>query len=408
MSHNNTAIKVEGVSKKFVRNLGKSIKYGAIDISRNLIGLSSNSEKLRKGEFWAVDNVSFEVKRGENIGIIGPNGAGKTTMLKMLNGIFMPDKGNITIKGKMGALIQVGAGFHPQLTGRENIYVNGAILGMRKKEIDQKYDSIIDFADIGEFIDSPVKFYSSGMFVRLGFSVAVHCNPEILLVDEILAVGDKEFQIKCYQKMHEVMKSGTTIVLVSHNEYTIREQTSRIIYLNNGKMIYSGPTEDGINLYLKEMYESKKVTINQEVIKKPKLSNKAELLSLNFFDINHKQISYIESGQELNIELELIIKEQLDEPILGVNFYGSGGFFYCANSEYEKIHFQPLPLGPVLIKIKIPNFYLPDDKYVCSTTLSEATTANLIDWEDMKYTIIVGKAESTRGSLKLPTKWEIG
>ena len=179
---NDVVIKVENVSKKYCKSLKHSMLYGMSDIGRNVLGLKSRSERLRDNEFWALDDISFEVKRGETLGLIGPNGSGKTTLLKMLNGIFWPDKGKITIKGKVGALIAVGAGFHPLLTGRENIYINAAILGMSKREIDKKFDAIVDFADIGDFLDSPVKHYSSGMYVRLGFAVAVHCDPDILLV----------------------------------------------------------------------------------------------------------------------------------------------------------------------------------------------------------------------------------
>jgi len=190
----NLAIKVESVSKKYFKSPKRSMLYGVKDIARNTFGLSSHSDELRKDEFWAVDEVSFEVKKGETLGMIGPNGSGKTTMLKMLNGIFWPDKGKIAVKGRVGALIEVGAGFHPLLTGRENVYINAAILGMTKKETDKKFDDIIKFADIGDFLDVPVKHYSSGMFVCLGFAVAVHCEPEILLVDEVLAVGDLHLQ----------------------------------------------------------------------------------------------------------------------------------------------------------------------------------------------------------------------
>jgi len=196
-------VKVEHVSKKYCKSLKRSMFYGVHDIGRNMVGLSAHSERLRDGEFWAVDDVSFELKKGETLGIIGPNGSGKTTLLKMLNGIFWPDKGKITVRGRVGALIAVGAGFHPLLTGRENININGAILGMSKKEINEKFDDIVEFADIGDFIDYPVKFYSSGMYVRLGFAVAVHCKPDILLVDEVLAVGDLGYTFKCYRKISE-------------------------------------------------------------------------------------------------------------------------------------------------------------------------------------------------------------
>ncbi|HWU36987.1 MAG TPA: ABC transporter ATP-binding protein, partial [Candidatus Acidoferrum sp.] len=251
----NIIISAEALSKKYARSLRHSMVYGMADIARNMMGRSSHSERLRKGEFWALRDVSFEVRRGETLGIIGPNGSGKTTLLKILNGIFWPDRGCVTLEGRMGALIAVGAGFHPVLTGRENIYINGAILGMKKREIDRRFEEIVDFADIGEFLDTPVKHYSSGMYVRLGFSIAVHSEADILLVDEILAVGDKEFQIKCYQKMHDIRKRGTTIILVSHSEYTIRETTERCLYLEGGKVQFIGPSEEAIHLYLRRTLE---------------------------------------------------------------------------------------------------------------------------------------------------------
>lgn len=243
-------IKVEHVSKKYCKLLKRSMLYGIMDIGRNMLGLSSHSEKLRKGEFWAVDDVSFEVKRGETLGIIGPNGSGKTTLLKMLNGIFWPDKGKITVRGKVAALIAVGAGFHPMLTGRENIYINGAILGMSKEEIDKKFDSIVEFAGIGDFLDTPVKYYSSGMFVRLGFSVAVHCETDILLVDEVLSVGDTRFRQKSIKRMKEMITdSNKSVVFVSHNMYAVRALCKRAIWLNNGKMRAEGPSDYVVSEY---------------------------------------------------------------------------------------------------------------------------------------------------------------
>src|SRR4030042_894305 len=200
--------------------------YGMMDIGRNMFGLASHSERLKNGEFWALDDVSFDVKKGETLGIIGANGSGKTTLLKLLNGIFWPDRGRIAIKGKVGVLIEVGAGFHPLLTGRENIYINSAILGMTKKEVDKKFDVIVEFSDIGEFLDTPVKYYSSGMFVRLGFAIAVHCEPDILLIDEVLAVGDIRFQVKCFGRVQEFKETGKTMILVTHDMGDIQKHTT--------------------------------------------------------------------------------------------------------------------------------------------------------------------------------------
>ncbi|MBE9531297.1 MAG: ABC transporter ATP-binding protein, partial [Proteobacteria bacterium] len=191
-------ISIKNLSKKFCTHLKRSMAYGIIDLSKNLVGIKPNTEELRRDEFWALDNMNFELKRGEVLGLIGLNGCGKTTLLRLLTGIFPPDKGEITIKGRVGALIAVGAGFHPHMTGRENIYLNGTILGMSAKELDACFDDIIEFAEIGDFIEAPVSTYSSGMRVRLGFAIAIHINPDILLIDEVLAVGDLNFSIKCF------------------------------------------------------------------------------------------------------------------------------------------------------------------------------------------------------------------
>ena len=248
-------IKVEHVSKKFSRSLKRSMTYGMKDIARNIFGMASNSDHLRKGEFWAVKDVSFELRRGECLGVIGLNGAGKTTLLSMLNGIYMPDKGKITIKGKTGALISVGAGFHPMLTGRENIYVNGAVLGMSKAELDENFDAIVEFADIGDFLDMPVKNYSSGMFVRLGFSIAVHCQPEILLIDEILSVGDLSFQNKCLRRLNQILEKMHAVVFVSHKLEQVRNLCNRVLILDNGMKVFYGDPHEALAKYHHMVHE---------------------------------------------------------------------------------------------------------------------------------------------------------
>lgn len=244
------AIRAEGIAKKFCRTISHTMLYGATDLYRSFFGLDQRTETLRKGEFWALDGVSFEIKRGEVFGIIGPNGSGKSTILKILNGIYMPDKGKVEIRGRVGALIEVGAGFHPMLTGRENVYVNGAILGMSKREIDAKFDEIVDFADIGDFIDSPVKHYSSGMFVRLGFAVAVHCEPEILLIDEILSVGDAAFRIKSMNRMMEIVESGATVCFVSHDLMGVENICNRVLWLDRGVIEEAGDKAEVLSKYV--------------------------------------------------------------------------------------------------------------------------------------------------------------
>lgn len=243
------AITVDGLSKKYCRSLKRSMVYGIHDISRNMLGLGSRPGRLRPGEFWALDNVSFAIQRGETLGVVGPNGSGKTTLLKILNGIFWPDRGHVLIHGKVGALIEVGAGFHPLLTGRENIFVNGAILGMSRREVKDKFDQIVDFADIGDFLDAPVKHYSSGMHVRLGFAIAVHCSPDILLVDEVLAVGDEGFQRKCFDKIGELKKNDCTTIIVSHNMHSISSFSDHVLLLDHGRADYFQTPQDGIRGY---------------------------------------------------------------------------------------------------------------------------------------------------------------
>ena len=221
-TNNDVVVSVKNVSKKFCRNLRRSMAYGILDLSKNLMGLKPDTSTLNRDEFWALDDVSFELRRGETLGIIGINGSGKSTLLRLLSGIFPPDKGEIAVKGRIGSLIAVGAGFHPHMTGRENVFLNGAILGMSRKEIEKKYDSIVGFAEIGDFLEAPVSTYSSGMRVRLGFAIAVHCEPDILLIDEVLSVGDLSFRNKSLRHMANFRAKAKALIFISHNLEQVR------------------------------------------------------------------------------------------------------------------------------------------------------------------------------------------
>lgn len=243
---NTRHIEADGVGKKFSQSIQRLMINAPLDIMRSVLGVNRRAHELRKGEFWAVEDLSFRVEPGTRIGLIGRNGSGKSTVLKMLNGILLPDKGTIRTRGRMGALIEVGAGFHPLLTGRENIFVNGAILGMKHAEIRRKFDEIVAFADIAGFLDSPVKFYSSGMYVRLGFAVAAHAEPDVLLLDEVLAVGDIQFQKKCFDRLDQIANQGTTIVLVSHSMAAVQRLCPSAILLERGRMVYMGDSREAV------------------------------------------------------------------------------------------------------------------------------------------------------------------
>ncbi len=244
---------VEKLSKKFCKDLKKSLWYGLYDLTSEILFHSTDKTKLRKKEFWALEGISFSLYRGETLGLIGHNGAGKSTLLKLINGIFKPDSGSISIKGKVSALIELGAGFNPILTGRENIYVNAAVLGIPKSEVDKIIQDIIDFAEIGDFIDAPVQSYSSGMRVRLGFSIAANLNPDILLIDEVLAVGDSSFRQRCYNRLNEYKKKGGTIIFVSHNMSAVEAICDRVILLDHGRLEKDGDTKDVISVFNRKM-----------------------------------------------------------------------------------------------------------------------------------------------------------
>jgi len=240
-------IKFEDVRKAYRRRYGRGSLRDAIpELLGQVVGRDGHGDK---DLLWALDGVSFEVKEGETLGLIGPNGAGKTTVLKLLSRVTQPTSGHIAVRGRVSALIELGAGFHPDLTGRENIYLNATILGLKRKEIDQKFDSIVEFSELADFIDMPVKRYSSGMYVRLGFSVAAHVDPDVLLIDEVLAVGDYMFKDKCVQRINKFREAGKTMVIVSHNKEMIQKLCNRAVFLHKGTVVFQGETQQALDMY---------------------------------------------------------------------------------------------------------------------------------------------------------------
>ena len=247
------ALQVENLSKLYrISTAGRRHLSLKDQLTDGLKSLFRRNGRPQKEDVWALNNVSLEIKKGELVGIIGRNGAGKSTLLKILSQITEPSGGRVKIYGRVGSLLEVGTGFAYELSGRENIYLSGAILGMKKAEIDRKFDGIVDFAEIGKFIDTPVKRYSSGMYVRLAYAVSAHLEPDILLLDEVLSVGDLSFQRKCMQHAKRLQDSGATILFVSHNMFTIKSMCKRAIYLSGGQVFLDGSVEEAINLYEQE------------------------------------------------------------------------------------------------------------------------------------------------------------
>lgn len=326
----NTVIKVE--------NLGKQYRLGTIGtgtISHDLnrwwarargkedpfLKIGDVNDRTKKGSsdlVWALKDINFEVKQGEVLGIIGKNGAGKSTLLKILSRVTGPSTGNVKVKGRIASLLEVGTGFHPELTGRENIFLNGAILGMTKQEIKSKFDEIVDFSGVERYIDTPVKRYSSGMYVRLAFAVAAHLEPEILIVDEVLAVGDAEFQKKCLGKMKDVSGQGRTVLFVSHNMAAVKSLCTQGLILQQGKLIYAGGSDDACSNYLSSSISKS----NETLFTRSDRSGNGYLRATEIFftDRNGKTLQQLISGEyvKLNIDFKKTISDVLTDFFIGI------------------------------------------------------------------------------------------
>jgi lipopolysaccharide transport system ATP-binding protein len=372
-------VRVEGVGKKFCRDLKRSLWYGMKDIAAELLPGRRDLERhatLRPSEFWAVDDVSFELRRGECLGLIGRNGAGKTTLLKMLNGLIKPDKGKIEIRGRVGALIALGAGFNPILTGRENIYVNASVLGFGRQEIDDRLQEIIEFAELGDFIDTPVQSYSSGMAVRLGFSVAIHTEPDVLLLDEVLAVGDAAFRDKCYRRVNKLRKRAA-IIFVSHNMEQIARISSRSLVLAKGQASFYGDVSGAVKTYEQDNLSAGNVPSDEQFIsiQKPISDFEARCSS---YELKH--------GESLQIFLTLKSSEKCGALTCRVWFYSIDGSY--AGELYlpaQDVFLEKL-YEPVYLEISIPNLALRRGHYSLTFHLIDSS-GDIVVWSH-KQTII--------------------
>jgi len=396
-------INVENLSKRY--RIGKrkakttSLRDTLSGVLRSPLSLIQNDRRADEQDFWALKDVNFSVEQGEVVGIIGRNGAGKSTLLKILSRITAPTTGRIQLYGRVGSLLEVGTGFHSELSGRENIYLNGSILGMRRQEIDRKFDEMVAFAEIDKFLDTPVKHYSSGMYVRLAFAVAAHLEPEILIVDEVLAVGDSRFQKKCLGKMSDVSKEGRTILFVSHNVGAVNSLTRKCIYINDGRVVTIGNSRSVIEQYLIEMNGQKNGSAGTLDFNRRELSSNAPVRITNLWINDGADGSpLIQMGDPFTIHIQLealteirdanvtvILKNSRDEKI-AVLFSWDSGFF---------LSMQP---GQQLLKAQVEGLFLAPGQYLADVGINQST-------ETLAYDVILDFPVFTISSDAHVTHW---
>jgi lipopolysaccharide transport system ATP-binding protein len=392
-------IQTKAVAKKFSYSLKSSMKYGLVDIACDFIGSSTRSDRLRKNEFWSLQDINFEIRRGECLGLIGPNGSGKSTLLKMINGIIAPDRGSIAIRGRVGALIEVGAGFHPLLTGRENIYINGSIMGLKKKEIDEKFDSILNFADLGDFIDTPVGYYSSGMHVRLGFAVAAHLEPDIMLIDEVLAVGDVGFRAKCYHAIGNLLQKSA-VIFVSHSMPLVAKVAQKTMVLNKGKMAFNGPTSESILKYY-HLFADKEDDM--------RMGSGDAVINSYFFDAPHYQDKcLIEYGGKLTIRLNISAHKMIKDLIVNIVFRSIADDVIAeCNNHIEPFHISMKKGGKKKLKITIEQFTLNPGVYKVALALMSKDMVVHYDWIRTSIRVEVAGKRIATAWQQFKADWEI-
>lgn len=362
-----SVITVENLSKKYIIDHQRQERYSTLrDVVANGVKraagklLRPRAERVdsRHEEFWALRNVGFEIQRGDRVGIIGRNGAGKSTLLKILSRITEPTLGKVSIKGRVASLLEVGTGFHPELTGRENIYLNGAILGMSKAEIANRFDEIVAFAEVERFLDTPVKRYSSGMYVRLAFAVAAHLEPEIFIVDEVLAVGDAQFQKKCMGKMRE-RDEERTILFVSHNLNAVRTLCNKVLLMENGKIAAFGDTSEMIGKYMEGVEVKGDMSREWPDVMHAPQNSISTLKKVSLCDVSGRPLQEIFTNIQFDIQIEFIVKVPGSTVGITLIVYDGEGncVFSSINNNDDHWYGKPMPVGSYMTICKIPPNY---------------------------------------------------
>jgi lipopolysaccharide transport system ATP-binding protein len=409
-----------------VQNLSKSFHLYHADrpptlkeaLVRGLRGLRRMAPAER---FWALRDVSFSVAPGRLVGVIGPNGAGKSTLLRLIGGVGRPDEGQVTVHGRIGALLDLGTGFHPDLTGRENVFINGVISGLTRHEVDQRFDSIVAFAELEAFIANPLRTYSTGMQLRLGFAVAAHTEPEILLIDEVLAVGDISFQRKCLDRIAQFKAEGCTIILVSHDTNLIQQLCDEALWLRQGKLMAYGPADVVAGQYVTEMSAEtrRRTPAMQPVIRTPTGaelrvnenrfgSMEIEIVAVRLLDPAGFQVTELDSGAPLHVEIEYLAHDPIPAPIFGVTITRQDGLVcYDTSTGAEGLHL-PTVHGPGQITFQIERLDLIGEQYYVDVGVYEREWTYAYDYHWHVYPLLIRPTKGEKGILRPPNRWAVG
>lgn len=403
-----TVVRFESVSKKFTLSFSRPRAVQEIFL-RALGGRRSRERE----SFWALSDASFEIRRGETVGFVGPNGAGKSTLFKLTSRILTPTTGHVYVNGRVAALLELGTGFHPDLTGRENIYLNGSLLGLSKGEIGRKIDAIIDFSELGNFIDVPVKHFSSGMYMRLGFSIAVHVDPDILLVDEVLAVGDQAFQQKCQRRVEQLGSSGVTILFVSHSLDDVRRICQRAIWMDGGKIRADGDVEWVTQLYSDHAWDLMESSLEDgdETRLAGELmrwgSQEIEINGVSFLDAQGNERRSFSMAEAFRVRIHYSARQKVESPVFGLAIYRSDGLHITGPNTRESGQSIPFVEGQGWVEWKLESLPLLAGQYDLSVAVYDRSLVHAYDHRHRMISFLVRGTPASAGVVDLPAEWEM-
>jgi lipopolysaccharide transport system ATP-binding protein len=403
LAESQTVVRFEHVCKSFALH-----KERPRSLQELALALVRGGHTGRRERHSVLDDVCFEIERGETVGLVGPNGAGKSTVLKLMSRILQPTSGTIGVDGRVGALLELGAGFHPDLTGRDNIFLNGSLLGLHRAEINGKLDQIIEFAELERFIDVPVKYYSSGMYVRLGFAVAVHTEPEILLVDEVLAVGDAAFQRKCLDRIQVLRRNGVTILFVSHSAEIVRRVCSRVLWLEEGRLVADGPTEAVTSRYLARSWRQRGVGNNTQMDEESRWgSGEVRIEEVCLLNGRTEVTQEFETSEPLVVQMRYAAGRRIDHPVFGLAIHRSDGTHITGpNTRFADVDL-PFIDGTGVVTYTVPRLPLLEGTYSLSVSVHDREDTKGFDYHDRAYPFRVLPSRGERyGLVTLGGTWK--